>query len=562
MSNVFKALSDPTRRRVLELLKERPMSAGELSAQFNSLDAQREACAAYIQSQRHEGWSILLETFDDGGFSGGTMERPGLQALLEKIKSGTIDVVVVYKIDRLTRSLFDFAKIVETFDEHQVSFVSVTQAFNTTTSMGRLTLNVLLSFAQFEREVTGERIRDKIAASKAKGMWMGGNTPLGYKAFERTLHILDEEADAVRTLFALYLETGCARKTLAAAAKQGITSKAGRPIARGALYTLLSNPVYMGKIRHKDQVYPGLHEGIIGLELWERVQAQLERARVKRRHRTNAKNPSLLAGKLFDGTGTPFVPSYCVKEGRRYQYYIEREDEAALMSGARPKQSRIPASEIDDVVRAQITGLLRSPLGLAEAIGMTKPKANQHRALATSAKALLEQLELDGPTPNTLLRELITRVTLDETELIIEIDRQALQSNMMSENSGPLQGTHTITTPIRVRRRGVELRYVMEADAGRPSAPHPNLIKLIIRAQTWWNRIIIGEVTTINELAQGAGVGDRYVRRILNLAFLAPNFKRAILDGKQPVELTAERLSRTDNLPIDWEKQAQVLGFN
>src|SRR5439155_626449 len=275
---------DASRRRCA--IYTRKSSEEGLEQEFNSLAAQREACEAYIRSQQHEGWVLTRTRYDDGGFSGGNLERPALQQLLADIRTGGIDIVVVYKVDRLTRSLADFARLVEIFDAQDVSFVSVTQRFNTTSSMGRLTLNVLLSFAQLEREVTGERIRDKIAASKKKGMWMGGNVPLGYDASERMLVVNAAEAETVRCIFALYRELGCVRRVKQEADRLGLSTKrsttaggierGGRPFSRGHIYNLLSNPIYIGEIAHKGQLYPGQHPGLIDAYTWAAVRDLIE----------------------------------------------------------------------------------------------------------------------------------------------------------------------------------------------------------------------------------------------------------------------------------------------
>ncbi len=329
------SMPDKPRRKLRCAIYTRKSSDEGLEQDFNSLDAQREACEAYIISQKHEGWTCLPDQYDDGGISGGTLERPALQRLLADIEARKVDVVVVYKVDRLTRALADFAKIVEIFDAQSVSFVSVTQQFNTTSSMGRLTLNVLLSFAQFEREVTAERIRDKIAASKKKGMWMGGTVPLGYDARDRTLVINEPEAETVRTLFRLYLELGNVRLVTEEANRRGLRSKlrenlnsrmrGGLPFYRGHIYTILTNPVYIGRIPHKKETYPGLHPAIIDQETWTSVQRMMDGHRVDRRNGINAKHPSPLAGNLFDDKGTPFTPTHAVKNGKRYRYYVERD---------------------------------------------------------------------------------------------------------------------------------------------------------------------------------------------------------------------------------------------
>jgi len=304
-----------------------------LEQDFNSLDAQREACEAYIKSQTHEGWKPLPWRYDDGGLSGGTLDRPALQRLLDDIETGGVDVIVVYKVDRLTRSLTDFAKLVELFDKHGVSFVSVTQQFNTTTSMGRLTLNVLLSFAQFEREVIGERIRDKVAQSKAKGIWMGGPVPLGYDLGDRELLVNPTEAVLVRQIFALYLEQGSVRALKVELDQRGIKSKIRRQkngrvtggglFGRGHLYRLLANPIYVGKVPHKGKLHEGKHDAIIDTRLWEKVQEQLCK-NTRGTDRRTAKHPSLLAGRLETPDGQKLVPNHAVKRGVRYRYYIEQ----------------------------------------------------------------------------------------------------------------------------------------------------------------------------------------------------------------------------------------------
>ena len=337
----------------------RKSSEEGLEQEFNSLQAQREACAAFIKSQQGEGWRLLKTDYDDGGISGGTMERPSLQRLLEDIRQELVDVVVVYKVDRLTRSLADFARMVELFDAHGVSFVAVTQQFNTTSSMGRLTLNVLLSFAQFEREVTGERIRDKIAASKRKGMWMGGYPPLGYHVRDRRLVINDAEAAQVIDIYQLYLELGSVRLLKRELDRRGVVSKVrvsrrgvrsgGRSFSRGALYELLTNPIYLGEIRHKGERYPGQHEPILDREMWERVQQRL-RDGTRRGGQPSVKAPaSPLGGKVFDEEGEPLYVQGAVTRGRRYRYYVSRALVAAPQprisgAGACPHQSSNAAS--------------------------------------------------------------------------------------------------------------------------------------------------------------------------------------------------------------------------
>src|ERR1700736_6783452 len=361
------ARSETPKRRCA--IYTRKSSEEGLEQEFNSLHAQREACEAYIRSQRHEGWVVIPTAYDDGGFSGGTMQRPGLQHLLADIRLGNVDVVVTYKVDRLTRALADFARLIEIFDRHAVSFVSVTQQFNTTTSMGRLTLNVLLSFAQFERDVTGERIRDKIAASKKKGMWMGGNVPLGYDANERTLVINPAEAETVRRVFALYRELGCVRRVKEEADRLGLrtkcstttngTERGGKPFSRGHLYTLLSNPIYTGHIAHKGELHPGQQAALIDDESWSTVRDQLAANTSNHRRRAKAAEPSLLAGLLVDARGERLTPSHAVKKGRRYRYYVS----AALITDAGTDREgwRLAAREIEEAVIRILADALTSP---------------------------------------------------------------------------------------------------------------------------------------------------------------------------------------------------------
>ena len=337
----------------------RKSSEEGLDMEFNSLDAQREACEAYIASQKPEGWVLHEGHYDDGGVSGGTLDRPALKTLIADIEAGRIDVVVVYKIDRLSRSLMDFAKLVDVFDQHNVTFVSVTQSFNTTTSMGRLTLNILLSFAQFEREVTAERIRDKFAASRKKGMWMGGNPPLGYDVHDRKLVINDIEAATVRAIFERFLSVGSASVLARTLASEGVTTKRGKLIDKGYLYKLLNNRVYIGKAVHKGTAYPGQHEAIISLDLWNKVHSIIKESPRTRANHARARTPALLKGLIFGADGRAMTPAHTKKKDRLYRYYVA----ASLMKGENPTGvvRRVPAAEIEAAVVDQIRGLLRAP---------------------------------------------------------------------------------------------------------------------------------------------------------------------------------------------------------
>ena len=337
----------------------RKSSEEGLDMAFNSLHAQRESCEAYIVSQKSEGWVLVPDHYDDGGVSGGTLDRPALQRLLTDIEAGRVDVVVVYKIDRLSRSLMDFAKLVDVFDRHDVTFVSVTQSFNTTTSMGRLTLNILLSFAQFEREVSGERIRDKIAASRKKGMWMGGRPPLGYDVRERKLVVNQIEAATVRAIFERFLTVGSATILARTLAAEGVTTKRGKPVNKGYLYKLLINQVYIGKAVHKGTAYPGEHEAIISQDLWNKVRSIIKESPRARANHTRARTPALLKGLIFGADGRAMTPAHTRKRNRLYRYYVA----AGLLRGETPDGivRRVPAAEIEAAVIDQMRGLLRAP---------------------------------------------------------------------------------------------------------------------------------------------------------------------------------------------------------
>ena len=337
----------------------RKSSEEGLDMEFNSLDAQRESCEAYVASQKAEGWLLVPDRYDDGGFSGGTLERPALQRLLADIEAGRVDVVVVYKIDRLSRSLMDFAKLVEAFDRNSVTFVSVTQSFNTTTSMGRLTLNILLSFAQFEREVIGERIRDKFAASRKKGMWMGGFVPLGYDVKERKLVVNGAEAATVRSIFQRFLRVGSMTKLTVALRSEGMRTKGGKPVDKGYLYRILNNRVYIGEAVHKGIAYHGEHAAIVERPLWDRAHDIIQDSPRKRAMRTRAQTPALLKGLIFGPTGAAMTPAHTRKGGRLYRYYVS-QSVLKRGPGACPI-GHVPAAEIEFAVVDQLRGLLRAP---------------------------------------------------------------------------------------------------------------------------------------------------------------------------------------------------------
>ncbi len=424
-----------TSRRLRCAVYTRKSTEEGLEQEFNSLDAQREACIAFIASQAGLGWKLVPDHYDDGGISGGTMERPALQRLLTDIRDGSIDVVVVYKIDRLTRSLMDFARIVEVFDANDVSFVSVTQAFNTTTSMGRLTLNVLLSFAQFEREVTAERIRDKIAASRKKGMWMGGTVPLGYEVREKKLVINEAEAEIVRHLFNRYLELRSVRALVDETAASGLTGRPttrgkssgikARPFGRGALYHLLSNPVYVGKTRHRDQLYEGEHQPIIDDDLFAEVQALLAAQAPRRSASTNTPDIHLLTGIVFDETGDRLSPVHANKKGKRYRYYV-----SSRLTRARKKGTdgwRVPANELESLAEHQLAETLSETTQLADWIEEWQGSTLAIMDAVHTAQHYAASIKMmPQPERKAIMQRVFRRIELRPNWIHFEIDKAGL----------------------------------------------------------------------------------------------------------------------------------------
>ena len=537
-----------------------------LDQDFNSLDAQREACEAFIQSQRGLGWKAQRKRYDDGGISGGTMERPALQNLLTDIKNRKVDLIVVYKVDRLTRSLMDFARIIETFDASGVSFVSVTQQFNTANSMGRLTLNVLLSFAQFEREVTAERIRDKIAASKKKGMWMGGLSPLGYDAIDKKLVINEKEATLVRSLFDLYLDLKSVRKLKEEAdhrqyaTKQRLTSgrvTGGQPFTRGHLYQVLHNPLYVGEVRHKEKTYPGQHEAIIKRQTWDTVQKLLDEQAPDRRSPTNTKHRCLLTGLVFDEDGDRVSPSNSRKNGRRYHYYISKQSKRGT---DKDSPWRLPAGKFEEIILHEVCRFLNNSARLMDAVHGKKATSTQIQASARASTGLATAIK-QAPIKEIAgkIRKIIERVVIAPDRLRLTISRAGLSECVGGTDSG--DGTPVILdTPMSIRRRGVESKFILSGSTPEP-AHDDGLIKLIADSHKWFAHITAGDAATVREVANLAAVDLGDVSRFLPLAFLAPDIVEAILNGRQPVELTAERLKRLKSLPKTWDEQRKMLGF-
>ena len=561
----------------------RKSSEEGLEQEFNSLHAQREACEAYIRSQLHEGWRALPTLYDDGGISGGTMERPALQRLLDDIRARRLDLIVIYKVDRLTRSLADFAKLVDVLNAHDVSFVSVTQQFNTATSMGRLTLNMLLSFAQFEREVTGERIRDKIAASKRKGMWMGGNPPLGYDVRDRKLVVNQAEASEVERIFGLYAELGSVRLLEHRLAAEGITSKrrqnaaghptGGKPMQRGNLYGMLQNRLYRGEVAHKGHVYPGEHQAIIGQALWDRVQAGLISRRADRPITApSSDHPALLTGLVFDADGQRLTPSHARKGAKRYRYYVS----ARLMRGGRDKAItsirglRLPASGLDALVTDSLFRFVAAPSVLLHTLGSAiSEAAQQHAMLAAADQLAREWQQLTWPAMSDIVRACVARVVVYPEEVRVEVALQPLRALLLPSEagaSGPRTGAaailprHTIIVPALLQRAGQEMRLVVEGSQST-SRPDPTLAKLIQQAIVFREQLLTANGVGIAELAAIAGVSGSHYTRVLRLGFLAPEILTAIANGRQPVGLTATKLMGDTRLKLLWSEQGSKLGF-
>jgi site-specific DNA recombinase len=515
-----------------------------LDQEFNSLDAQYEAASAYIKSQAHAGWTLIRSRYDDGGYSGGSTDRPDLQKLLDDIRARKIDVIVVYKVDRLTRSLADFAKLVELFDAHGVSFVSVTQQFNTTTSMGRLTLNVLLSFAQFEREVTSERIRDKIAASKRKGLWVGGNLPCGYEMKDGKIAIVEEEAELVRSIFRRYLELGSVNELVRDLRERNIrtrtkllatgTTRGGIPFGRGTLYYLLSNHFYIGEVKYKDEILPGEQPAIMDRALFDAVR---QKSLAQWSHRTVVRNKSdhVLTGLLFDDAGHRMVPTHATKVGIRYRYYVSApfmHGEAKTASAG--SVSRVPAIEIENII-----------------IKFLKEHLTARQGRPTTS---VMRLEDRGD-----LAQLIAGIVVHEDRLIIRLN----SDNADEASDSPDDRSLSIPwrKPPSKKSRQILLPYNLPRSEVRPEQfeRRARLVGAIARGRRWLDDVVSGRVTTVAQLCTREKCSVRQVNRAISLAFLAPNLVKAAVEGRLPRGIGVERLR---DPPTEWRQQFEALGLN
>jgi DNA invertase Pin-like site-specific DNA recombinase len=516
-----------------------------LDQEFNSLDAQYEAASAYIKSQAHAGWTLIRSRYDDGGYSGGSTDRPDLQKLLDDIRARKIDVIVVYKVDRLTRSLADFAKLVELFDSHGVSFVSVTQQFNTTTSMGRLTLNVLLSFAQFEREVTSERIRDKIAASKRKGLWVGGNLPLGYEMKDGKIAIVEEEAELVRSIFRRYLELGSVNELLRDLRERNIrtktrqlstgTTRGGIPFGRGALYYVLSNHFYIGEVKYKDEILPGEQPPIMDRALFEAVR---QKSLAQWSHRTVLRNKSdhLLAGVLFDDAGHRMIPTHATKAGIRYRYYASTpvlHGEAKTASAG--SISRVPAADIEHTIVKSLETHLA-----------TKQDSSTSSTIRLGNRETLAQL--------------VAGIVVHRDKLVVQFksdytdgapDRPDDQSSLtIAWHKPPSKRSRRILLPHNAPRSDVRPEQFER---------RAHLVNAIAKGRRWLDDVVSGRVTNVTELCTREKCSVRHVNMTISLAFLAPNLVKAAVEGRLPRGIGVERLR---DLPTEWSRQFEVLGLN
>jgi site-specific DNA recombinase len=542
-----------------------------LDQAYNTLAAQRDACAAYITSQKHEGWVAVETHYDDGGFSGGSLQRPALQALFADLANDRIDIIVVYKIDRLTRSLADFAKLTELFDKHHVSFVAVTQQFNTSTSMGRLTLNVLLSFAQFEREVAGERIRDKIAASKKRGMWMGGRTPIGYDIKDKKLVANPGEAETVRHIFRRYLDLKSVKLLQADLQSSGLkskqhTAKDGTPYGgcvmyRGALSALLTNQTYRGLVNHRGNTYPGEHEAIVPEDLFQQVQSMLAARGPGQSAKKKLASPAILKGFVFDAEGNRLQPTHSKKNGRKYRYYVS----ATMIrdSKANPSGLRVPAPDLEKIVIHSIATHLRDQKWLASSFDI-KSYISGFSKFCEAAASLAKDVE-QQPAANTgVLDQIIKRIEVHKKLIKVSIDAEGLRGLLVGLETElatfapvePILGIHIAGQFLRC---GKEVRLVMGDTQDAPSNIDKRLVGEIVQARHWFEDLKAGRAKGIADLARMSKCSSAHVSRRISLAFMAPDIVEKIMSGSQPIELTPERLKKACPLPVPWEEQRALL---
>jgi site-specific DNA recombinase len=550
-----------------------------LDLAFNSLDAQREACEAYVKSQAHEGWTLVRDRFDDGGLSGASLDRPALQDLLNRVRARQIDVIVVYKVDRLTRSLADFAKLVELFDEHGASFVSITQSFNTTSSMGRLTLNVLLSFAQFEREVIGERVRDKIAASKRKGLWVGGPVPLGYRSRNKKVEVVTEEAALVRRIFADYLRLGSIGALAASLKAEGLKPKPrqlvnGKAIQApcyrvGPLAHLLKNRFYIGEIAYRGEVHAGEHEPVLDRGLFEAVQQKLKDQAVERCH-IRASSHSILAGRIFDDRGNPMTPTHANKRAVRYRYYVSQ----ALLQGRKidaGSAPRLSAPDVETVIAAAVRAHVGAPEAAAD-----RDLIHAHLERAVVAKdriaITLRQIDRGGAIDPADDSDKENKRGNDGGESSRQADGDGERKRRNDEGKtseprdvidggcDPVSSAPTIIIPFRPAlplRKGVA--RAPSDGATLDETARAALLTAIARSKSWIESILKDPGLDFAAIAEGEKLSGRYIRLLAPLAFLSPRIVEAIAEGRVPPGVTVSSL--VNNLPLAWSEQERRLGL-
>jgi DNA invertase Pin-like site-specific DNA recombinase len=579
-----------------------------LEQDFNSLDAQREASQAYIRSQAHEGWILARGRYDDGGYSGASLERPALQALLEEVRKRQIDVIVVYKVDRLTRSLADFAKLIELLDAHDVSFISITQSFNTTTSMGRLTLNMLLSFAQFEREVTGERIRDKIAASKKKGLWVGGVVPLGYKVVDRKLMIDEAEAPIVRLIFERYCALGSLIALMRELRERQVitrlrTLSSGRMIGgivftKGPLAYLLKNRMYLGEINHGQSSYPGEHPAIVDKAIFDKVQEILARNAAAKGY-SQSRSQALLLGRLYDDRGHRMTPSFAMKRGVRYRYYVSR----AVTEGQSDVAGsivRVPAIDVEEAILEALNklastvdskrwlSLLDPRLHVADKLIGFPAIAPRDLAAPTDAPRATSAPSVVTSTPRSTMTGRVSTAsksaatsasyrasaplpaTASESCRLIEavVESAAIRDGSieiaLTRDAATIVGEETVVTAWRKPPPRVSRELIPPIEGGHPderamrSDTKIKLLAGIAKARALLDELIAGRVLDIADLAQREKRSVRSTSMQVSLAFLAPSLVQAIADNRLPRGIGLTRLA---DLPNDWSQQFKVLGL-
>ena len=559
---------DRTKKMVRCAIYTRKSTEDGLEQEYNSLDAQYDACAAYALSQRHEGWTVVKDRYDDGGFSGGNLERPGLKRLLADIEAGKVDIILLYKIDRLTRSLSDFAKIVDILDRKGASFVSITQSFNTTTSMGRLTLNMLLSFAQFEREVTGERIRDKIYASKRKGIWMGGPVPLGYDVIDRKLVVNAVEAEQVRHIMQLYLKASSVPELVDELAKNDSHTKiqqrkdggtrGGVHFKRGNLYHLLSNRIYRGMTVHKGEAFEGEHEAIVAEELWDQVQVKLAKQGQGGSSRKVSARTGVLAGLIYNAEGTPMVLTHTQKGNRRFHYYANRYESLGDC-----RASRVSARDIEGIVLGQISQTLASGSQIQSMMLDGTYKADQLHNVILRCRQLADELTAAKYIrKQAIVRNVVDRVDLHEGRVVIKIDNRSLLNAISAEGSIQPSSSDLIIEREAIRlRRGKALRLIIPAtSAGEGvSLRDDKLVALIAESRAIMAQIVKNPDKSVPTLAAEQGRCRVRMMKVAKLVCLDPFIVTAIVEGRQPLKLTPSRLLAAD-LPLAWADQRQLLG--